>query len=257
MNRINKLFESKEKGILSVYFCAGDPTPELTLPTIRALEKAGVDMVEVGMPFSDPIADGPVIQNAATRAIRSGMSVGRIFQELEEMRGDVDIPVLLMGYYNVVYHYGMEKFFESCERCGVDGCIIPDLPFEEYQRDYREMAQRRGVKMVFLVTPETSEERIRELDDATDGFIYAVSSASVTGAQKSFGEAKQAYFAKLDGMNLRNPWLIGFGISNRATREAAEKYSRGVIVGSKFVTLLEELSDPALAIEALKDALSR
>jgi len=256
-NRIKTLFDGKREGILSVYFCAGDPDIDGTVATVEALERAGVDMVEIGMPFSDPIADGPVIQGAAANAIRQGMSVGKLFGQLKDIRARVKMPLLLMGYYNVAYHYGMERFFERCAECGIDGLIIPDMPFEEYVKDYAAMAERYGVKMVFLVTPETSEDRIRQLDEATDGFIYAVSSASVTGAQKEFGEAKEAYFARLASMGLRNPWLIGFGISNRQTRQAAEKYARGVIVGSKFVTLLEEFRDPAKAASELLEALAK
>ena len=256
MNRIDTLFQQTPRGILSVYFCAGDPTPAMLLPTLHALQEGGVGMVEIGIPFSDPIADGPVIQNAATRALHNGMSLRRLFRQLRGVRQEIEIPLLLMGYYNVVLHYGVEKFIDDCAECGIDGCIIPDMPFEEYDARYRQYAEGRGVKFVFLVTPETSDVRIREIDEGTSGFVYAVSSASVTGVQQSFNDAKQAYFARLEALELRNPWLIGFGISNLSTRQAADRYAHGVIVGSKFVTLLHELQDHRAATQALLEALA-
>ncbi len=255
MNRIETLFNQQKDGILSVYFCAGDPNPDMLLPTLRALQEGGVQMVEIGIPFSDPIADGPVIQNAATRALKGGMTLRRLFRQLQGIRREIHIPILLMGYYNVVLKYGVDKFIDECSTCGIDGCIIPDLPYEEYNALYRRQAEERDVKFVFLVTPETSEERIRQIDRGTSGFIYAVSSASVTGAQKSFNQAKQKYFSHLASMKLNNPFLIGFGISNLATRQAAEQYSSGVIVGSKFVSLLHELQSPQKATDALIKAL--
>lgn len=254
-NRIDTLFAQKPRNILSVYFCAGDPAPSKLLPTLRALQKAGVDMIEIGIPFSDPIADGPVIQNAAARALRGGMSLRRLFGLLHGVRKEIYVPLLLMGYYNVVLQYGPERFIEACAECSIDGCIIPDMPFEEYEAYYRPYAEERGVKFIFLITPETSDERIRSIDQGSSGFIYAVSSASVTGAQASFGEAKQAYFAHLADLALENPWLIGFGISNKATRQAADQYANGVIVGSKFVSLLHELNNPGAAVRALLEAL--
>lgn len=255
MNRIDKLFQQRERGILSVYFCAGDPAPDLLLPTLRALQDGGVQMAEIGIPFSDPIADGPVIQNAATRALAAGMSLRRLFQQLKGVREEVQIPLLLMGYYNVILQYGPEHFIDDCAACGIDGCIIPDLPFEKYDRLYRRRAEEKGVKFVFLVTPETSEARIREIDAGSSGFVYVVSSASVTGCRQSFDDAKQAYFARLAAMNLHNPWLVGFGISNKVTRAAADSHAHGVIVGSKFVSLLHELQDPQAATRALIQAL--
>lgn len=255
MNRINRLFQEKPKGILSVYFCAGTPTLDGTVATIEALQANGIDMVEIGMPFSDPLADGPVIQAAATRALQNGMNLHRLFEQLQDIRRTVRIPLILMGYYNVALQYGMERFFADCRRCGIDGCILPDLPFEEYRRQYLTMADEAGVKVIFLVTPETSEERIRQIDELTDGFIYAVSSASVTGMQSSFSDAKQAYFSRLEAMHLRNPHLIGFGISNLATRQAADRHAHGVIVGSKFVTLLETAGEADTATKQLLAAL--
>lgn len=254
-NRIDTLFAQKPRNILSIYFCAGDPAPSMLLPTLRALQEAGVDMIEIGIPFSDPVADGPVIQNAASRALHSGMSLRRLLRQLQGVRKEIHVPLLLMGYYNVVLQYGPEHFIDACAACGIDGCIIPDMPFEEYDAYYRRYAETRGIKFIFLVTPETSDDRIRSIDQGTSGFIYAVSSASVTGAQTSFSEAKQAYFSHLSDLSLKNPWLIGFGISNLATRQAADQYANGVIVGSKFVSLLHELQDPQTAVRELLTAL--
>ena len=255
-NRINQLFDKKKNGILSVYFCAGAPQGSNTHETLRALQAGGIDQVEIGIPFSDPLADGPVIQQAATEALRGGMSVKRLFEDLKNVRTDIHMPLILMGYLNPILHYGFEQFCTECEVCGIDGLIIPDLPFEVYEREFRATAERHNLHFIFLVTPETPEERIRQIDQNTGGFIYAVSSASVTGAQRDFNAAKQAYFARLELMHLSNPFLIGFGISNRATREAADAHAAGVIVGSKFVTLQKEHATSAEAVAALKQALN-
>lgn len=257
MNRIDTLFRQHPKGILSVYFCAGAPEPGLTATdTIRALDRAGIDMVEIGIPFSDPLADGPVIQQAATQALRGGMSLRKLFAELRDIRKHTRLPLLLMGYLNPIQHFGFEAFCRECEVCGIDGLIIPDLPVEEYGPELRQLTARHGLHMVFLVTPETPEARIRLIDQASGGFVYAVSSPGVTGARSAFSETKQAYFARLKAMNLSHPFLVGFGISNRATREAADRHSAGVIVGSKFVSLLEETRQPEVAARRLLDALN-
>lgn len=255
MNRITRLFETKRRGILSVYFCAGHPSPDATIDTLRALQDAGIDMVEIGIPFSDPLADGPVIQEAASAALRAGMSMRKLFGQLADVRRDIHLPLVLMGYLNPVLHFGFERFCEQCAAVGIDGIIIPDLPFEEYERSYKSVCERYDLKFICLVTPETPEHRIRRIDDGTSGFVYAVSSAAVTGAQKSFDEAHQAYFARLASLGLRNPLLIGFGISNRATRTAAEAHAAGVIVGSKYVTLLSTEPSPRAAADALLRAL--
>lgn len=256
MNRINQLFQDKPNGgILSVYFCAGCPDPEGTLPTLRALQAGGVDMVEIGIPFSDPLADGPVIQGATTRALRGGMSVRKLLGQLGDVRREIHIPLILMGYLNPILHYGFETFCRECVACGIDGLIVPDLPFEVYEREFRATAEQYGLTFVFLVTPETPEERIRRIDAASHGFIYAVSSAAVTGAQKSFDEAREAYFRRLEEMKLQHPFLIGFGISNRTTRRAADAHAAGVIVGSKFVTMLDTQPTPEAAVTALVEAL--
>ncbi len=252
MNRINQLFENKKKGILSLYFCAGHPTLEGTVEVIKTLADNGIDMIEVGIPFSDPMADGPVIQDAATKALRNGMSLKLLFSQLKDIRRQgVEIPLILMGYLNPIVSYGIEAFCRSCRECGIDGAIIPDLPFRDYMETIKPVADKYGIKIIMLITPETSEERIRFIDEHTDGFIYMVSSAAVTGAQKEFNESKQAYFRRIDGMNLKHPRMIGFGISNKQTLEAAQQNAAGAIIGSRFVTLLEEKQDALAALNEL------
>lgn len=253
MNRINQLFNSDKKDLLSIYFCAGTPTLEGTANVIRTLERHGVSMIEIGIPFSDPMADGIVIQNAATRALRNGMSLRILFEQLRDIRKEVHIPLVLMGYLNPIMQFGFEDFCRRCIECGIDGVIIPDLPFRDYQEHYRPIAERYGIKVIMLITPETSEERVREIDANTDGFIYMVSSAATTGAQQDFDAQKRAYFKKIDEMKLRNPRMVGFGISNKATFRAACDNARGGIIGSRFVTLLEKQKDPEKAIMKLKE----
>lgn len=256
MNRIKTLFQNKKSDILSVYFCAGYPTLEGTLPTLTALQNGGVDMVEIGIPFSDPLADGPTIQAAASKALKNGMSLHKLFEQLKDVRSTIHVPLILMGYLNPILHYGYEAFCRKCQEVGIDGLIIPDLPFDQYEAEYLDITRKYGIEMIFLVTPETSEERIRAIDAQSEGFIYAVSSASVTGAQKSFNDAKQAYFQRLQDMHLQNPQLVGFGISNLATRQAACAHTAGVIVGSKFVSLLTASSTPDEAVSSLVKALN-
>lgn len=251
MNRINRLFETKKQNILSLYFCAGHPSPDSAPDIIRTLASRGIDMLEIGIPFSDPMADGPVIQDAATKALRGGMSLRKLFAQLEGIRNDVDIPLILMGYLNPIFHYGFEAFCRQCAACGIDGMIIPDLPFRDYLEDYKPVADRYGLRIIMLITPETSEERIRFIDQHTDGFIYMVSSAATTGAQKEFDAAKQAYFNRVNSMNLRHPRMIGFGISNRQTLEAAQRNAAGAIIGSRFVTLLDECASADKALDRL------
>ncbi len=255
MNRINQLFASDKSDILSIYFCAGAPKLDATLDVIKALEQGGVSMVEIGIPFSDPMADGIVIQNAATEALKNGMSLRLLFEQLSDIRTEVSIPLILMGYLNPIMQYGFENFCKSCAKCGIDGVIIPDLPFSDYQKDYRAVAEKYDVKVIMLITPETSRERIEEIDRNTDGFIYMVSSAATTGAQSDFNASKIAYFNKINAMELRNPRMIGFGISNKATFEAACQNARGGIIGSHFVNLLKEECNAERAIERLKKSL--
>ena len=256
-NRINQLFESNPKNLLSIYFCAGCPTLESTADVITTLCRRGVDMIEVGIPFSDPLADGPVIQSAATTALRNGMTLKKLFSQLDGIKHEVGVPLVLMGYLNVIMHYGYEDFFKSCALCGVSGAIIPDLPFDDYLVDVKPIADKYDIRVIMMITPETGEERIRLIDGHTDGFIYMVSSAGTTGAQAEFDGAKQAYFKRISGMRLHNPRMIGFGISNRQTLESAREYADGTIIGSKFVTLLNEERDAGKALDLLMEALRK
>ncbi len=331
VNRINHLFATKRENILSIYFCAGHPTLDSTADTIRTLEQKGVDMIEVGIPFSDPMADGPVIQDAATKALRNGMTLKKLFSQLEELdrsplltspKGEENhpdstsslqskepcpdgksspqskepcpdstsslqskepcpdgksspqskepcpdgkssplggtgggLPLILMGYLNPIMQFGFEQFCQRCVEVGIDGVIIPDLPFKDYLEEYKPVADRYDIRIIMLITPETSDERIRFIDDHTDGFIYMVSSASTTGAQQSFGDQKQAYFSRIQAMHLKHPCMIGFGISNKQTLEAAQSHAAGAIIGSKFVKLYEETQDAGKAMDKLLEAL--
>ena len=258
MNKITRLFNERgDRKLLSLYFCAGTPTLESTTEVIKTMQKRGIDMIEVGIPFSDPLADGPVIQSAATQALKNGMNLRTLFAQLKAIKDEMEIPLVLMGYLNPILHYGVEEFCKSCVESGVSGMIIPDLPFKDYLDIVKPVADKYDLRVIMLITPETSEERIRFIDDHTDGFIYMVSSAAITGAQKSFDEAKQEYFRRINGMNLRNPRMIGFGISNKQTLEAAQQNAAGAIIGSKFVTLLNESKDADEALDKLFEALKR
>ena len=256
MNKINTLFaNSKDRKLLSLYFCAGCPTLEGTADVILTMQRRGIAMIEVGIPFSDPLADGPVIQSAATQALKNGMNLKTLFAQLRDIKDQVEIPLVLMGYLNPILHYGIEDFCKSCVESGVSGMIIPDLPFKDYQEVVKPIADKYDLRVIMLITPETSEERIRFIDDNTDGFVYMVSSAAITGAQKSFDDAKQEYFRRINAMQLRNPRMIGFGISNKQTLEAAQSNAAGAIIGSKFVTLLNESKNADEALDKLFDAL--
>ena len=256
MNRINQLFQQKQRNILSIYFCAGHPRVDLTLPTIQALASEGVDMIEVGIPFSDPMADGPVIQDASTKALRGGMTLRKLFSQLSDVRQTVSIPLILMGYLNPVMQFGFEAFCQQCVKVGIDGVILPDLPFKDYIEEYKPVADKYDLRIIMLITPETSDARIRFIDEHTDGFVYMVSSAATTGAQKRFDEQKQAYFQRIDAMHLRNPRMIGFGISNKQTLQAALDNAAGAIIGSQYVKLLDASGDPLLAIRQLQAQLA-
>ena len=258
-NKINKLFaeQPQDKKFLSLYFCAGRPTLDGTGDVILTMQRRGIDFIEVGIPFSDPLADGPVIQSAATQALKNGMTLSKLFTQLKAIKGQVHIPLILMGYLNPILHYGIEAFCKSCVESGVSGAIIPDLPFDDYLNIVKPVADKYDLRIIMLITPETSDERIRFIDDNTDGFIYMVSSAAITGAQQSFDDAKQAYFRRIDQMNLRNPRMIGFGISNRQTLQSAQQNAAGAIIGSKFVTLLNDTNgDTDEALNRLFAALS-
>jgi tryptophan synthase alpha chain len=241
MNKINQLFANRgDEKLLSLYFCAGCPTLNSTAEVILTMQRRGIAMIEVGIPFSDPLADGPVIQSAATQALKNGMSLKLLFEQLKTIKDQVDIPLVLMGYLNPIMHYGIEQFCQSCVEAGVSGAIIPDLPFDDYLNIVKPIADKYDLRIIMLITPETSEDRIRFIDEHTDGFIYMVSSAAITGVQKSFDDAKQQYFRRINAMQLRNPRMIGFGISNAQTLKAAQDNAAGAIIGSRFVTLLNE-----------------
>jgi tryptophan synthase alpha chain len=259
MNKINQVFANRgDKKFLSLYFCAGCPTLDSTSDVILTMQRRGIDFIEVGIPFSDPLADGPVIQDAATRALKNGMNLKHLFSQLKAIKDDVQIPLILMGYLNPIMHYGIEPFCQSCAESGVSGMIIPDLPFDDYLNIVKPVADRYDLRVIMLITPETSDERIRFIDDHTDGFIYMVSSAAITGAQKNFDDAKQEYFRRINAMNLRNPRMIGFGISNQQTLKAAQDNAAGAIIGSKFVTLLNEAEGNAdVALDRLFAALEQ
>jgi len=254
-NRINQLFQDKKSNILSIYFTAGFPGPDDTMPVLRELQAQGVNMVEIGVPFSDPMADGPVIQSSGNVALKNGMTLHKLFDQLKDMRSEIHMPVILMGYLNVVMQYGLEPFCEACKRVGVDGLILPDLPMKDYLNEYKPVMDRFGLAMVLLITPETSEERIREIDENTSSFIYMVSSASTTGAQQSFDDMKQAYFRRINGMGLKNPRLIGFGISNKATLDAAFENASGAIIGSRFIECLGREKTVGDAVKGLLEGL--
>jgi len=255
MNRINQLFQNKKHNILSVYFTAGYPSLDSTCSIICELERNGIDMIEIGIPFSDPMADGVVIQQSSMQALRNGMTLKTLFAQLEDIRSKVHIPLILMGYLNPVIQYGFERFCADCKRVGIDGMIIPDLPFNDYMNEYKPLADKHDLKIIMLITPDTSDERIHFIDNHTDGFIYMVSSASTTGAQQSFDEQKQAYFQKINAMNLKNPRLIGFGISNKTTLDSAFRNASGAIVGSKFIQCLNEEKDIYQAVARFLDSL--
>ncbi len=256
-NRIQDLFKQKSKKILSIYFTAGYPKLTDTMPIVKSLQDNGVDMVEIGIPFSDPMADGPVIQSSGNVALKNGMSLKTLFQQLENLRSEIHIPVLLMGYINVVMQYGLENFCKDCKKVGIDGVIFPDLPMADYLNEYKPLMDAYGLSMVLLITPDTSEARIREIDEHTDSFIYMVSSASTTGAQQHFSDSKLAYFKRINAMELKNPRLVGFGISNKETLDAAWENASGAIIGSRFIECLTEAKSIPEAVTSLLDRLKK
>jgi len=238
-NRITSLFKRKDENILSIYFTAGYPELNDALKIIGQLEKSGVDLVEIGMPFSDPVADGPVIQQSSEIALKNGMTIQLLFDQLKDIRKSVSIPLILMGYLNPVMQYGIEAFCEKCKETGIDGTIIPDLPLEIYETEYKEIFEKNSVHNIFLVTPQTSDERIRKIDALSTGFIYMVSSSSTTGVKGAVNDEQISYFERIRAMNLRSQRLIGFGISDKATFEKSAGYANGAIIGSAFVKAIE------------------
>jgi tryptophan synthase alpha chain len=242
-NRISELFSGGKKNILSVFYTAGFPKLHDTVSIAQSLERAGADIIEIGIPFSDPVADGPTIQESNKVALDNGIHLHLLVEQVKEIRKSVKIPIILMGYLNPVMQYGMEKFCADAAKAGVDGLIIPDMPMDEYTLEYKDLFESHGLSNTFLISPTTSESRIRKIDAVTNGFIYAVSASSTTGAKGEFSTDQIAYFERLMSMKLANPYLIGFGISNYATFSKACSYSNGAIVGSAFVNLLKTSKD--------------
>ncbi len=257
-NRIKELFKKKKKNILSVFYTAGFPTLQSTARIAEALETAGADIIEIGVPYSDPIADGPTIQDSNKVALRNGITLALIIDQVKELRKSVNLPVILMGYVNPVMQYGVEKFAKDASGAGVDGVILPDLPMDAYLAEYKKLFDQLNISNTFLISPTTSEERIRKVDAETDGFIYAVSASSITGAKGAFEPEQLAYFKKLRDLKLKNPYLIGFGISNHATFSTASSYGAGAIVGSAFIHMLQQSknieSDTAAFVVSLRNS---
>ncbi len=239
-NRINQLFTKKKNNILSIYFTAGYPNLTDTVQIVQQLEQSGVDLIELGIPFSDPSADGPTIQKSNEQALRNGMSLHLLFDQLKDIRNTVTIPLILMGYVNPVLQFGVEAFCKKCNEAGIDGVILPDLPVEEYKSRYQNIFKKYNLINIFLISPQTSNERIQWIDKASEGFIYMVSSSSTTGAGKKAEDFKTDYFSRIETLNLNNPRLIGFGISDRSTFNKACQYASGAIIGSAFVSALQE-----------------
>jgi tryptophan synthase alpha chain len=242
MSRVKELFEKKRSKVLSVYCTAGFPHLDSTMAVMRALQDNGADMIELGMPYSDPLADGPVIQASGSKALENGMSIARLFGQLTELRASIRVPVLLMGYLNPILQYGFDKFCEAAAAAGVDGLILPDLPTYEFESEYGPVIRQHGLEFVFLVTPETSPERIRKVDALSTGFLYAVSSSSTTGGNKDLAD-QDAYFARLEEMQLRNPVLVGFGVRDKVSFEAACRHTNGAIIGTAYIRAIEGATD--------------
>ncbi len=246
MNRLKKILKGRNNKLLSIYFTAGYPRLSDTIPILEALQKHGADLIEIGMPYSDPLADGPVIQESSMKALSNGMSIPALFKQLkdfkEKEKRNQNIPFILMGYLNPVLQFGIEKFMQDAQSTGIDGVIIPDLPLQEYERFYQRLFKKYDLKMIFLVTPETSEIRIKQIDKLSDAFIYAVSSSSITGTDKDM-VAQQFYFKKLENLKLKNPVLVGFGIKDANTFQLATANAAGAIIGSAYIKTLAESSD--------------
>lgn len=238
MNRIDSAL-AKNKKLISIYFTAGFPDLDDTVPIIKALEKSGVDMIEIGMPFSDPLADGPTIQDSSTQALKNGMHTQKLFDQIKSIRNEVSIPLIIMGYFNPIFQYGVEAFCKSCKKVGIDGLIIPDLPVDVYHKNYKSIFESYGLKNILLITPQTPESRVKYIDEVSDGFIYMVSSASTTGAKSEFGDTQENYFKRINDLKLKNPQIVGFGISNYDTFNAATTYAKGAIIGSAFIKYLK------------------
>lgn len=253
MSRIKELFKRKNKQVLNVYCTAGYPQLNSTVAIMKTLEANGADLIELGMPYSDPLADGPVIQASSAKALANGMTIAKLFEELKEFRKEINVPVVLMGYLNPLLQYGFEKFCAKASEVGIDGLIIPDIPMYEFENEFKALINKYGLDFIFLITPETSEERIKKLDELSSGFLYAVSSSSITGSDKDF-EAVETYLQRLKAMQLKNPILVGFGIKDKQTFDTACKYANGAIIGSAYIKALENTSNIE---EATKEFLTK
>lgn len=243
MNRIQQQLATKNK-ILSIYFTAGFPKLNDTKSLIEELARNKVDIIEIGLPFSDPLADGPTIQSSSMQALQNGMTTTLLFEQLKDIRNTVDIPLIIMGYFNPMLQFGIENFLKACRQIGIDGLIIPDLPLEVYLSDYKTLFETYEIQMIFLITPQTSEARIRMIDEHSNAFIYMVSSAGVTGSKDQFEENQLQYFERIARMNLKNPQLIGFGVSNKTTFQQAIKHQKGAIIGSSFIQFISKNKIP-------------
>jgi tryptophan synthase alpha chain len=237
MNRINKAL-AQDKKLISIYFTAGYPQLEDTTEIIKQLADAGTDVIEIGLPYSDPLADGPVIQKSSEHALRSGMSTQKLFNQLKDIRNEVDIPLIVMGYFNAMLQFGVEAFCKECKAIGIDGIIMPDLPIDIFDSDYKSIFEATGLKFIPLITPETSPERIKTIDNLGDSFVYMVSSSSTTGGEKGFGEEAMAYFKRISDLKLKNKLMVGFGIKDAFSFEQASRYTSGCIIGSEFIRRL-------------------
>lgn len=254
MSRIKELFQKKQKGVLNIYITAGFPRKDATLPVMQALQANGADLIELGMPYSDPLADGPVIQESSGKAIGNGMTLTLLFEQLKNMRDSIEVPVILMGYMNPVLQFGFENFCANAAAVGVDGLILPDLPEYEFETEYGAIIKKYGLDFIFLVTPETAESRLRKLDELSSGFLYAVSSSSTTGTDKQMADISD-YLRGLQAINLKNPVLVGFGIKDKATFEAACAHANGAIIGSAFIKAIGEAEDVSLATKEFLDGI--
>lgn len=253
MNRIEQKLKENKK-ILSIYFTAGFPQINDTIEILKELQNNGVDMVEIGLPFSDPLADGPTIQESSTIAINNGMTASLLFEQLEGIRKHIHIPLIIMGYFNPIMQFGVENFCKKCNEIGIDGLIIPDLPLPVYKNEYQDVFKAAQLKNIFLITPQTTENRIKEIDTISDSFIYMVSTASVTGSQSGFGEEQINYFKRINAMNLKNPQIVGFGIKDKETFSQATEFQKGAIIGSAFIQFLntERISNTRNFISSVK-----
>lgn len=254
MSRIQELFSKKKQNVLNVYCTAGYPELNSTLTVMKALQANGADIIELGMPYSDPLADGPVIQASSTRALANGMTIAALFAQLKDFRKEIQLPVVLMGYMNPILQYGFEKFCADAAAVGVDGLILPDLPEFEFESEYGAIIKQYGLDFIFLVTPETSAERIQKLDSLSSGFLYAVSSSATTGKDKDF-TAVEAYLKRLQEMRLKNPVLVGFGIKDKNTFQSASAYANGAIIGTAYIKMLETEKDITAGTQKFLDAI--